>query len=59
MDVVVEVGGWVHACCGPAVERDQSVDVHPARRSGVVVLAGGPSVLARVVGRAFDRDVGS
>ena len=27
MDVVVEVGGWEHACCGPAIERDQLVDL--------------------------------
>ena len=26
MDVVVEVGGWEHACCGEAIERDQVVD---------------------------------
>ena len=27
MDVVVEVGGWEHACCGPAIERNQLVDL--------------------------------
>ncbi len=27
MDVVVEVGGCEHACCGPAIERDQLVDL--------------------------------
>lgn len=27
MDVVVEVGGWEHLCCGRAVERDQLVDL--------------------------------
>ncbi|MPQ99576.1 hypothetical protein GB931_16960 [Modestobacter sp. I12A-02628] len=26
MDVVVEVGGWEHECCGEAIERDQLVD---------------------------------
>ena len=26
MEVVVEVGGWEHACCGPAVERHEVVD---------------------------------
>lgn len=27
MDVVVEAGGWEHACCGPAIERNQLVDL--------------------------------
>ena len=27
VDVVVEVGGWEHACCGRAIERDQLVDL--------------------------------
>jgi hypothetical protein len=27
VEVVVEVGGWEHACCGPAIERDQLVDL--------------------------------
>lgn len=27
MDVVVAVGGWEHQCCGPAIERDQLVDL--------------------------------
>ncbi|GAA1854587.1 hypothetical protein ACFFOM_02545 [Microlunatus capsulatus] len=27
MRVVVEVGGWQHACCGPAYERDAVVEV--------------------------------
>ncbi|SFO88354.1 hypothetical protein SAMN05660464_1395 [Geodermatophilus dictyosporus] len=27
MDVVVEVGGWEHECCGPAIERDRVVDL--------------------------------
>lgn len=26
MDVVVEVGGWEHECCGEAIELDQVVD---------------------------------
>src|SRR3712207_7720612 len=26
VDVVVEVGGWEHACCGAAIERNQLVD---------------------------------
>ncbi|WP_432483094.1 DUF6578 domain-containing protein [Kineococcus esterisolvens] len=26
MDVVVEVGGWEHECCGPSIERDEVVD---------------------------------
>lgn len=37
MDVVVEVGGWEHACCGPAIERDQLVDLGCVR----VVAPGG------------------
>ena len=24
---MVEVGGWEHACCGPAIERNQLVDL--------------------------------
>ena len=27
MDVVVEVGGWEHECCGEAIERNQLVDL--------------------------------
>ena len=27
MDVVVAVGGWEHACCGPAIERNELVDL--------------------------------
>jgi hypothetical protein len=27
VDVVVEVGGWEHACCGEAIERNQLVDL--------------------------------
>jgi hypothetical protein len=26
VDVVVEVGGWEHECCGEAIDRDQVVD---------------------------------
>ena len=26
MDVVIEVGGWEHECCGEAIERDALVD---------------------------------
>ena len=26
VDVVVEVGGWEHECCGEAIERNQLVD---------------------------------
>jgi hypothetical protein len=32
--VVVEVGGWEHACCGEAVERNQLVDFQCFRREG-------------------------
>ncbi|WNV73739.1 hypothetical protein [Geodermatophilus sp. DSM 44513] len=33
MDVIVEVGGWEHACCGPAIERDRVVDLGCTRWS--------------------------
>jgi hypothetical protein len=31
VDVVVEVGGWEHECCGEAIERNQLVDLHCIR----------------------------
>jgi hypothetical protein len=31
VDVVVEVGGWEHACCGKAIERNQLVDFRCVR----------------------------
>jgi hypothetical protein len=31
VDVVVEVGGWEHECCGDAIERDQLVDLRCIR----------------------------
>ena len=34
MDVVVEVGGWEHECCGPAIERYQLVDLGCLRARG-------------------------
>jgi hypothetical protein len=34
VDVVVEVGGWEHACCGEAIERNQLVDFQCFRREG-------------------------
>lgn len=34
MDVVVEVGGWEHECCGPAIERNQLVDFECIRYTG-------------------------
>ena len=34
MDVVVEVGGWEHECCGPAIERNQVVVLHCIRWTG-------------------------
>ena len=34
MDVVVEVGGWEHQCCGSAVERGQVVDLGCLRWTG-------------------------
>ncbi|MCZ2820733.1 hypothetical protein O2V63_10365 [Modestobacter sp. VKM Ac-2977] len=33
-DVVVEVGGWEHQCCGEAIERDQLVDLECIRHRG-------------------------
>ncbi len=34
VDVVVEVGGWEHECCGEAIERDQVVDLRCIRHEG-------------------------
>jgi hypothetical protein len=34
VDVVVEVGGWEHACCGQAIERNQLVDFQCFRHEG-------------------------
>ncbi|MCF6506631.1 hypothetical protein E9549_04305 [Blastococcus sp. MG754426] len=34
MDVVVEVGGWEHECCGEAIERNQLVDFRCIRYQG-------------------------
>jgi hypothetical protein len=34
VDVVVEVGGWEHECCGAAIERNQLVDLHCIRYEG-------------------------
>ncbi|MBC3763553.1 hypothetical protein ACUN7V_16130 [Quadrisphaera oryzae] len=34
MDVVVEIGGWEHSCCGSAVERGQLVDLGCLRVDG-------------------------
>ena len=34
VDVVVEVGGWEHACCGEAIERNQLVDFQCFRHEG-------------------------
>jgi len=34
VDVVVEVGGWEHECCGPALERGQVVDLGCLRLAG-------------------------
>jgi len=38
VDVVVEVGGWEHQCCGEAIERNQLVDLQCIRYQG----QGGP-----------------
>lgn len=53
MDVVVEVGGWEHECCGEAIERNQLVDFQCIRyrgRDGLMRLSethhGGPDVSA-------------
>lgn len=34
VDVVVEVGGWEHECCGEAIERGQLVDLQCIRYKG-------------------------
>lgn len=34
MDVVVEVGGWEHECCGPAIERNEVIELHCIRWTG-------------------------
>jgi hypothetical protein len=34
VDVVVEVGGWEHDCCGEAIERNQLVDLSCIRYTG-------------------------
>lgn len=34
VEVVVEVGGWEHACCGEAIERNQIVDMKCIRYTG-------------------------
>jgi hypothetical protein len=34
VDVVVEVGGWEHDCCGEAIERNQLVDLSCIRYPG-------------------------
>jgi hypothetical protein len=34
VDVLVEVGGWEHECCGPAFERNQLVDLACLRWTG-------------------------
>ena len=33
MDVVVQVGGWEHECCGEAIERNQLIDLSCVRRT--------------------------
>ncbi|MGY1844170.1 DUF6578 domain-containing protein [Modestobacter sp. SYSU DS0875] len=63
MDVVVELGGWEHECCGEPVERNQLVDFRCIRHTepdGRVHLVethhGGLDVAAdeRVRGRVTD-----
>ena len=34
MDVVVEVGGWEHECCGSAIERNQVIELGCIRWTG-------------------------
>jgi hypothetical protein len=34
VDVVVEVGGWEHDCCGEAIERNQLVELSCIRYAG-------------------------
>lgn len=66
VDVVVEVGGWEHECCGEAIERNQLVDFHCIRFTGpdgrlrlVESHHGGLSVAAdeRVQGRVIEIQV--
>jgi hypothetical protein len=66
VDVVVEVGGWEHECCGEAIEQDQLVDFQCIRYTGPdgrLRLAeshhGGLSVAAdeRVHGRVIEIQV--
>ena len=62
MDVVVEVGGWEHECCGEAIERNQLVDlqcVNYTGQDGVRRLAESHHgldlpVMERVRGRVVD-----
>ncbi|MFD0481491.1 DUF6578 domain-containing protein [Kineococcus sp. GCM10028916] len=50
MDVVVEVGGWEHECCGGPVERDQVVDF-------TCLLITEPSAQPRLVETHHDLEV--
>ncbi|MGY2128448.1 hypothetical protein [Blastococcus sp. SYSU DS0617] len=62
VDVVVEVGGWEHECCGEAIERNQLVDLECLRytaQDGGTRLAESHHdlelpVMERVSGRVVD-----
>jgi len=50
VDVVVEVGGWEHECCGPAIERDQVVDFE-------CIIFAEPDAQPRLVETHHDLDI--
>lgn len=60
MDVVVEVGGWEHECCGPSIERGQLVALDCVRshdaggRAHLVETHHDGDVDVRVEGRVTD-----
>lgn len=66
VDVVVEVGGWEHECCGPSYERGQVVDLTcmvVTTREGATILVetrheiGVQWPLEHVRGRVVDLEV--
>ena len=65
MEVVVEVGGWEHECCGAAIERNQLVDLEcirstaPDGRGRLVETHHGFELptMERVLGRVVEIEV--
>ena len=65
VDVVVEVGGWEHECCGEPIERNQMLDLQcvsytaPDGSSRLAETHHGPDLSAteRVRGRVVDIQV--